>query len=332
MGQELANLDAFKGGPAQAFKQGPQESGALSDGIGSSYGVINYKGKNWSLRYRGEKKLFTRPDDGTPLSYIDVIVLRSADIKSKSYFKKYDPAGSSEGERPLCSSLDGVTPDRDVIAKQAEACAICPRNQWKLNEEGRKGRECQDYKRLAVMILPNLTKPLFGSALMEPVFLRVPPASLNNLGMMGDLMDAQGYNYWTYITRITFDPAKSHPEMLFRALQPLDDKAANIVLPMRQDPLCLRITGQDEQRLAITQAPAPAVTQVQALPTPATPPPATEAIPMDTGFGDETYTVPVTPVQPVQPAQVTAADTGAPASADSALDARIAKLMPAVSA
>ena len=58
---------------------------------------------------------------------------------------------------------------------------FCPRNTFKLNADGRKTRECSDYQRLAVLILPVLTKPLLGSALMEPVLLRVPPASLDDL-------------------------------------------------------------------------------------------------------------------------------------------------------
>jgi hypothetical protein len=77
----------------------PQEEN-LSDGIGSSYGVLNYKGKVWSLRHRGEKKTFVRPDDGQPTGYIDVVILHQAKVKSKSYFKAYDPGGTSEGRAP----------------------------------------------------------------------------------------------------------------------------------------------------------------------------------------------------------------------------------------
>ena len=74
MGTEM---EVFKNSkPAQAFTGEPVES--LAEGIGSSYGVISYKGKVWSLRYRGERYTFTRPDDGTPVGHIDVIILAKA--------------------------------------------------------------------------------------------------------------------------------------------------------------------------------------------------------------------------------------------------------------
>src|SRR5882672_10877256 len=85
--------------PAKAFAALPAES--LAEGIGSSYGIIGYKGKVWSLRYRGEKHTFVRADDGSPMSYIDVIILRSPSVKSKSYYPReegYDP-NSSDGKR-----------------------------------------------------------------------------------------------------------------------------------------------------------------------------------------------------------------------------------------
>lgn len=235
MGQELVLPDWAKGGVAPAFVGLNPQDDSLSEGIGQSYPVIGYRGKNWSFRFRGERKTFIRPDDGTPASYLDVIILGQARQKSKSYYKKYEP-GQSDGERPICSSIDGVLPDPDVTAKQCDTCALCPRNVWKTDPQtGRKGRECTDYKRLAVLVLPTQTQPLFGTPVLEPAFLRVPPASLNSLAIMGDSMAAQGYHYSTYITRISFDPQKPHPEMVFRPLQRLTDEEAPVVLQMRQD-------------------------------------------------------------------------------------------------
>ena len=265
MANDLINMKAFEGGPSQAFANLPNES--LADGIGSSYGVINYKGKVWSLRYRGEKHTFVRPDDGTPASYIDVVVLQRALPKSKSYYEKWDGGGASEGTRPICASIDGVVPDEDVQQKQADACSLCPRNEWKMQDTGRMGRECQDYKRLAVLLMPLQTKAILGEPLMEPVFLRVPPASLNNLAKMGEQMDHLGHPYISYVTRITFDPTKAHPEMVFHALQKLTDAEAPVVLTLRDDPLALRIIGAP-RHLAL---PAPQVKR-EALAAPGTNP------------------------------------------------------------
>lgn len=245
---DLMNVNAFENqimDPAFAALN-PQEEN-LADGIGSSYGIIGYRGKVWSLRLRGESHTFTRADDGSPAAFLDVIILRSASYKSKSYY----PAGSfdqdNSGGRPVCAALDGITPDSDVQEQQAAACAICPRNEWKTDNNGRKGRDCSDYKRLAVLILPSQSALLFdGAPLMEPVFLRVPAASLNDLAILGEAMSKKGFHYSSYITRIGFQPDKAHPQMTFRALQKLGNDEAPIVLPMRTEPQSLRITGENE--------------------------------------------------------------------------------------
>jgi hypothetical protein len=245
MGQELQVPDWAKKGAAQAFANAglSAQDDNLADGIGQGYGVIGYKGKVWSLRYRGQRHNIIRPDDGTPSAYIDVIILGQAKGKSKSFYKAYDPQ-TSDGDRPICASIDGITPDADVQEKQCDSCALCPRNVFKTNPaNGRKGRECTDYKRLAVLILPTQTTPILGTPLLEPIFLRVPPASLTSLGVMGETMGNQGFHYSSYITRITFDPNKAHPEMVFRPLQGLTDQEAPVILDLCKDPTVGRITG-----------------------------------------------------------------------------------------
>lgn len=248
MGQELVVPSTFKG-PAKAFQQLAGKGDSLAVGIGQSYGVLGYKGKVWSLRYRGERKTFVRPDDGTPANYLDVIILGQAKNKSKSFFATYDPNSGDGGDRPLCSSIDGILPDDDVTEKQAESCAICPRNVWKTDATtGRRGRECTDYKRLAVLVLPPQTRAILGQPLMEAVFLRVPPASLNSLAIMGDTMEKQGYHFSSYITRITFDPQKSWPEMQFKPVQELTDAEAPVIFELMGDDLVKRITEGDISR------------------------------------------------------------------------------------
>jgi hypothetical protein len=232
--------------PSQAFAHLDAAKDNLAEGIGSSYGVVGYKGKVWTLRYRGDRHTFVRSDDGTPANAIDAIILRQAHNKSKSYYEGGYDTNASEGRRPTCAALDGITPDVDVPQRQATHCAICPRNAWKTSPDGRKSRECTDYKRLAVLIMPKQTQDLLGAPLMEPVFLRVPPASLNALVDLGEAMAGKGYHYSSYITQISFDPAQPHPKFIFRATKPLTDKEAPVVLAMRETPMALRITGEDQ--------------------------------------------------------------------------------------
>lgn len=324
--------------PAAAFSAAlgahPQES--LAEGIGTSYGVLHYKGKVWSLRYRGQSYVITRPDDGSPANAVDFIILRQARTKSKSYYAKWDP-NTSDGERPICASLDGVTPDEDVQQKQANACAVCPRNVWKTMPDGRRTRECSDYKRLAVLLLPSLTTRLLGSPLLEPVFLRIPPASLNDLGVFGDRMNAMGWHYSSFVTRASFDPTSEFPKFKFEEVQALTDQEAPVVLPMREDPQTLRITGEDKTS-AIPGAARPQLTQVQqpALAAPSvqtavpqaavqsTVPPAQpsatptpQTAPTTTGLGFATAVSPSNPVP----------DTGETVESDKALDDKIKSIL-----
>lgn len=343
--------------PAQAFATvGQIES--LSEGIGSSYGVIGYRGKVWSLKYRGETHTIVRPDDKTPAGHIDVVILRQAKTKSKSYYEGgYDLTGSA-GKRPTCASLDGIVPDDDVLKKQSNACAICPKNAWKVDVNGRKGRECTDYKRLAVLLMPAQSQAILGKPLMEPVFLRIPPASLNDLAIFGETMAGQGWHFTSFITRITFDADAAHPKMVFRPLQPLTDAEAPVILPLVADTLAIRIVGEDSigsNRPALAApaplaqiAPppsAPIVAQPHPTPTPAPAPqpqllitPTPPATPITTGLATAPTASPsnmgllgviaATP-PPAQTAPVaqTHADTGAPSESDADLDARIANLL-----
>lgn len=338
MSNDLMNVSAFKGiTPAAAFAALDPHAESLADGIGSSYGIVGYKGKVWSLRLRGETYMFVRSDDGSPAAFLDVIVLRQLPNKSKSYYPKDTYQDGQIGTRPICSALDGVTPDADIAAPQSNACAVCPRNVFKINPEGRKTRECSDYKRLAVLILPSLTKALLGAALMEPVFLRVPAASLNDLALLGEGMSAQGFHYSSYITRIGFNPEKPHPQMTFRALQALTDKEAPTVLPLREDPTAMRITGENEvgksKPQTIQHQPDPAAAAIVAAANAAAAAKEAQiekdlleakaaeaareaaakaaAAPVDTGFGDvgTTASPSLQPAQTLQTGTVTGFDT-----------------------
>ena len=313
----------------QAFGAAPQES--LADGIGASYGIIGYKGKVLSLRYRGETKIFVRPDDGTPAGYIDVIILRSAKNKSKSYYPEYQEGAS---DRPICASLDGIVPDEDVQQKQSNACAVCPRNVWKTTPDGRKKRECADFKRLAVLLMPAQTKAMFGTPLMEPVFLRVPAASLNDLANFGERMSNMGWHYSSYITRISFDPTAAYPKFVFEALKGLTDAEAPVVLPLRDDPNSLRITGEDKVA-AISGAAQPLqIPQQSAVPNNPVPPPPVQttgvAAQVDNGLLDLAAAPPAQAASAAQSLPQTAtvaADVGKTVESDKALDDRITALL-----
>lgn len=346
MGQELIIPDVFKNAvPSAVFATlNPQED-SLASGIGQSYAVIGYRGKTWSIRSRGERKNVLDPVNGTPAGYLDVVILGQAKTKSKSYYKDFIPG--QEGERPICASLDGITPDADVVQKQSDTCALCPHNEWKTDlKTGRKGRECSDYKRLAVLVLPPQTIPLFGKPLVEPCFLRVPPDSLNSLAIMAETMEHRGFHYSSYVARITFDPNKAHPCMVFNPIQRLSDEEGKVILDLRSQPDVGRITGGD---LVLRQAaPPPQAGSVLVAPaTKAVTAPVVEApkeviappaVPASTGLlgglgvapgaaGGGPAAVAQAAVAEVKVPQAVVQDSGPAEESDAELDARIAGLI-----
>ena len=366
MAQEIANLDAFKAQRDPSTAELPADD-SLAGGIGTSYAIINYKGKTWSLRYRGETHLF-KDKTGQLMPAIDVVILHAAPGKSKSYFPTYEDGA---GDPPLCSSLDGIVPDDGVEQKQAEACAICPRNELKVQKNGRRGKECQDYKRLAVALMPNVTARMFGEPMLEPVFLRVPPASLNALALLDQKMGAKGlgYHYSAYLTRISFVQVDgkgqplSYPQMQFYAVRPLTKEELLPVLDLRKDPQCQRITGEAGTHGGARAIAGPTSSNVnlgafaaaKSLPNPAqaktleltpnqpsaavtgqptAPVATTVAEPEDeTGFGSTTVAATTKSPSdengqgPITAPQTTVTDTGEPEESDAELDARIAGII-----
>lgn len=236
---DLVNVDAFRDAkPAAAFANMDPMQDRLSDGIGGGYGVIGYKGgKAWTLKYRGETHMLLN-EKREPARVLTMVILGSAPHKSKSYFPNY-VEGSTD--RPICAALDGLKPDPDVQTPQAQACVLCPHNAFKVLENGRKGKECNDYKRLAVLLAPALTASVMGEPLLEPVFLRVPAASLQALGLMGDDMARRGFPYPSYYATVEFDVTQAYPKMVFKAVHKVSEEDAIFIKELLNDPLTKRI-------------------------------------------------------------------------------------------
>jgi hypothetical protein len=251
-----------------------------------------------------------------------LVILNQARSKSKSYYPKWDP-NQSEGERPICASLAGIVPDDDVQQKQSDTCALCPKNKWYTAPDGRKKRDCTDYKRLAVFLDPAITSRVLGSALNEPIFLRVPPASLDPLAAFGERMQAQSYPYCSFITRVSFDATSEYPKFIYNEVRLLNDQEADAVLALREDPQTLRIIGDPTVAIPnptqpVLAAPLPQAAPVQVPTVQVAPAPAPTV-----GWG-------VTPgVINGGPAATatTPADTGEVVESDAELDDRIKSIL-----
>ena len=163
---------------SNAFKHLPVRNVAEGLNVGG-FSSIGIRGKVWSLKHQGKTYNFVREDDGTPLSYLDVVIVGDAPYTSKIFFPPGEFNEDSAGA-PVCASVKGDKPDPGVSMPQSKTCAACTHNEWSTMPSGNRGKECQDHKRLAVLLMPKMTTKMLGSPLMEPVYLKVPPGSLRS--------------------------------------------------------------------------------------------------------------------------------------------------------
>ena len=232
---------SFKGALSSKFATAPVTD-ELSSGIQTSFGMIGYKGKVWSIRYRGDEKQLMRDDGDGPRGSIEVVIIKGSQHVSKIFYKQGYVEGSNAA--PDCFSNNGVVPEPVSTDKQCDTCALCPHNQWgsRTTPAGKAGKACQDSKRIAVVPLGDLKNEAFGG----PMLLRVPAASLQDLAGYGQKMQQMGYPYYAVGTKISFDPAESYPKFTFQGIRPLTDEEADIVLFERDSHTVNRILSENE--------------------------------------------------------------------------------------
>src|SRR5690349_854863 len=90
----------FKGAPA---------GDELSAGVQASYAVVKYRGKVWSVHYRGEENPVLRADGDGAANSIEVVIVEASPVVHKTYYINGWQPGSHEA--PDCYSHNGVAPD-----------------------------------------------------------------------------------------------------------------------------------------------------------------------------------------------------------------------------
>jgi hypothetical protein len=233
----------------------------LGEGIASGFNSIGYKGKTWSLKQSGEDIKFFVDEKGVPYPYFDCVILAMHDKTSKMFYTPGTYNEDSAGA-PICTSLNGDKPDAGVPEPQSPSCGTCKNNVWGSAANGGRGKACQDHRKLAVLIMPYMTKHILEKPLLEPVYFKVPPASLKPLKIYGDSLVHRGVPHEAVITRVTFVPGKQF-EMKFDLKQPLTDAEAPVVLPLVDDPQTKNIIGITGAAIYEEEDALPAVTKVE---------------------------------------------------------------------
>ena len=215
----------------------------------AAFPVVSIKGKVFTVVKDGVKTIITKPDDPDEVAqHIGVVFVR-ANMHAKTFYLKKYSDGDSDGARPDCYSFDGKEPSPNSENPQAKKCAICPHNQWgsRTSEDGEgKGKACQDNARIAVSQPDSI----------EPMLLRVPPASLKPLREMLKIIAARKIPYNAVVVKLGFDREAPSPKLTFKPVGLLPDDVYRTVSEAYDGELVRGIVGLDDAPGAVTQAPA----------------------------------------------------------------------------
>lgn len=252
MGTELALPKGF-GAPPAVINPGANDE--LGAGIQSSYGIVGYRGKVWSIKHQGTETQLMRDDGDGPRGSIEVVIVKAAAAISKIFYANGYQDGSNAP--PDCWSTNGLTPDAGAQGKQSATCAGCPKNAWgsRVTESGKQGKACSDSRRIAIVPLNDMENTQFGG----PMLLRIPAASLKDLKAYGDMLSAAQHSYYGVATRISFDPKEAYPKMVFSPLRPLTNAEAEAALDLRGDRRVANILNEATDLAPRQEAAAPSV-------------------------------------------------------------------------
>lgn len=222
----MSNLIPFDSSNLPAYLRGkPQVNNEdLLAHASNGYPIISIKGKVFTVSRDGEKTVLPNPrDPDSPASNIDMVLVKVNKGTSKVWYAKGYVEGSDA--KPDCFSNDGLRPDTSVEKPQAKSCAACAKNAWgsKIGDGGTasKGKACSDSVRMAVAT-PDLIN--------DPYFVRVPAASIRNLGEYGKMLAKRGVSYQMVVTKIAFDQASPTPTLTFKPVGFLPEDAYKAVL------------------------------------------------------------------------------------------------------
>lgn len=224
----------------QSFTNAPDMAAAAQAGLQASFGVVGFKGRNWRLKYRGEEILI-KDERGVPVPSLDVVIVGVSPNISKQWYEKKFTEGDDAA--PDCFSVNGVHPDPASPRKQCESCAVCPQNLWgsRITDAGKKAKNCQDSRRVAVVPVADIANTDFGGAMM----LRLPPTSLTGFASFNKELARFGAQPYMVTTQLGFDYDVAYPLITFKAIGWLDEAQAEQTKEVLADPQVARMLEEE---------------------------------------------------------------------------------------
>lgn len=214
----MSNLIPFGQGQVPAhFAAIPAEDSNIATKL--TIPALSFRGKAWRIVLDDNETLITNKE-GEPSTTVSVIILDQIKKRSRSFYEGQYVAG--ENKAPKCSSMDGVTPDKDIKEPVASACASCPNSVKgsKLTAQGKPTTLCAPNKRIAVI---PATKLNFTALLLRLAQTSMWDKTTENeewrtWDQYMDYLRASGAtNTAQVVTKIKFDHRVEYPKLLFKA-------------------------------------------------------------------------------------------------------------------
>ncbi len=248
MGKDLVTKDVNLPAHLQKAMADKQAAKEFSGGVQSGFPVLSYRGKTWRVKQGGEEQVYT-DDEGDAIQSIHVVLVRSNENLSKTYYKGSYKEG--DNSKPTCWSASGIKPDPNVPNPVASLCKGCPMNQWgsRISDDGKKQKACADVRRMAVIMEHELEAVAEGEKELEDadvMLLRVPGGSLNPLKDYAEkkLLPKGGLLPFMLVTRVGFEADAAYPKFTFKGARFLDEAEFSTVEELRDSDTVKRIINE----------------------------------------------------------------------------------------
>ncbi len=216
-----------------------------------TFPVLSIKGKVFTIVRGAERQVVPNPKDPeSPATRLPMIIVKANKNKSKTFYAEAFKEGA-EDVKPTCFSNDGIRPDASIEHPQCSNCAQCKWNVFGTargdNGSG-KGKACSDSVRVAVV-------PADGPY-TEAYMLRVPPASIKNLGEFGTFLAKRKLPHQAVACELSFDQAQATPRLQFKPVGVVTEAVYRQVMELAKSDEVQMIIGSNVHQVVEQEKPA----------------------------------------------------------------------------
>lgn len=207
---------------------------------------LSFKGGKFHGIINGDSTTF-KDEEGVPVNRLDVIVVGIPQGRSNVLFPKYDPDNPAA---PLCSSVNGRVPDKDVKEPFSNNCQTCEKRIKVRGDDGKERSPCQQQMNIAVVVNGQEDKIYKVKLPITAIYNKESENSdYKAWDQYADYLRKNGVMHPAQVvTRISFDPDSQYPRPVFKAVGRLTDEMLQGIASAIQSPITKEIVeGSPEQ-------------------------------------------------------------------------------------